>query len=94
MAVRKKTYILDTNVYLTDANCIFTFGKGEILVPLKVLEEIDRHKKRQDSGGLNARNTIRILDSLREKGNLKKGVRIGKGKGIIFIESCDTSMLP
>ena len=67
MAVRKKTHILDTNVYLTDANAIFAFGKSDILVPLKVLEEIDRHKKRQDSVGLNARNTIRILDSLREK---------------------------
>ena len=94
MAVRKKTYILDTNVYLTDANAIFTFGKSDILVPLKVLEEIDRHKKRQDSVGLNARNTIRILDSLREKGNLKKGVRIGKGKGILYIRNCDTSLLP
>ena len=94
MSVRKKTYILDTNVYLTDANSIFTFGKSDILVPLKVLEEIDKHKKRQDSVGLNARNIIRILDSLREKGNLKKGVRIGKGKGIIYIKNCDTSLLP
>ena len=94
MSVRKKTYILDTNVYLTDANSIFAFGKSDILVPLKVLEEIDKHKKRQDSVGLNARNTIRILDSLREKGNLKKGVRIGKGKGIIYMRNCDTSLLP
>jgi PhoH-like ATPase len=94
VSVRKKTYILDTNVYLTDANSIFAFGKSDILVPLKVLEEIDKHKKRQDSVGLNARNTIRILDSLREKGNLKKGVRIGKGKGIIYIRNCDTSLLP
>ena len=38
------------------------------MVPLKVLDEIDKHKKRQDGVGLNARNTIRILDSLREKG--------------------------
>tara|TARA_R110002073_G_scaffold108683_2_gene244241 strand:+ start:5856 stop:7175 length:1320 start_codon:yes stop_codon:yes gene_type:complete len=94
VAVRKKTYILDTNVYLTDANSIFAFGKSDILVPLKVLEEIDKHKKRQDSVGLNSRNIIRILDSLRERGNLKKGVRIGKGKGIIYIKNCDTSLLP
>jgi PhoH-like ATPase len=94
VAVRKKTYILDTNVYLTDASSILAFGKNDILVPLKVLEEIDKHKKRQDSVGLNARNTIRILDALREKGNLKKGVRVGKGKGILYIRSCDTSLLP
>ena len=94
MAARKKTYILDTNVYLTDANAIFAFGKNDILVPLKILEEIDKHKKRQDSVGLNARNTIRILDSLREKGSIKKGVRIAKGKGIMYIRNCDTSLLP
>ena len=94
MAVRKKTYILDTNVYLTDANSIFAFGKNDIMIPLKVIEEIDKHKKRQDSVGLNARNTIRILDLLREKGNLKKGVRIAKGKGLIYIRHCDVSLLP
>ena len=94
MAVRKKTYILDTNVYLTDANSIFAFGKNDIMIPLKVIEEIDKHKKRQDSVGLNARNTIRILDLLREKGNLKKGVRIGKGKGLLYIRHCDVSLLP
>ena len=94
MAVRKKTYILDTNVYLTDANSIFAFGKNDIMIPLKVIEEIDKHKKRQDSVGLNARNTIKILDLLREKGNLKKGVRIGKGKGLLYIRHCDVSLLP
>ena len=94
MPVRKKTYILDTNVYLTDANSIFAFGKNDIMIPLKVIEEIDKHKKRQDSVGLNARNTIRILDLLREKGNLKKGVRIAKGKGLLYIRHCDVSLLP
>jgi len=94
VAVRKKTYILDTNVYLTDANSIFAFGKGDILIPLKVLEEVDKHKKRQDSVGLNARNIIRILDSLREKGNLKNGVRVAKGKGMLYIRTCDMSLLP
>mgnify|MGYP003626143942 CR=1 FL=1 len=94
MAVRKKTYVLDTNVYLTDANAIFAFGKNDVLVPLKVIEEIDKHKKRQDSVGLNARNVIRILDNLRGKGSLKNGVRIAKGKGIIYIRNSDVSLLP
>ena len=58
----KKTYVLDTSVYLTDSNCINSFGNNDIVIPLKVLEEIDKHKKRQDSVGLNARNIIRNLD--------------------------------
>jgi len=90
----KKIYVLDTSVYLTDANAIYTYGTNDIVIPLKVLEEIDNHKKRQDSVGSNARRIIRILDSLREKGSLYKGVRIAKGKGILFAKASDKSVLP
>ena len=79
----KKNYVLDTSVYLTDADAIFKFGNHDIFVPLKVLEEIDKHKKRQDSVGINARKIIRNFDELRAKGSLMKGVRIGKGLGIL-----------
>ena len=34
----KKNYVLDTSVYLTDANSIFEFGNNDIFIPLKVLE--------------------------------------------------------
>ena len=83
----KKNYVLDTSVYLTDANSLYKFGTNDVFVPLKVLEEIDKHKKRQDSVGVNARQTIRILDSLRERGNLQDGVRIQRGKGILKVMS-------
>ena len=83
----KKNYILDTSVYLTDADALFKFENHDIFVPLKVLEEIDKHKKRQDSVGANARKTIRTLDEFRAKGNLQKGVRINKGKGLIAVVS-------
>ena len=59
----KITYVIDTNVYLTDANCIYKFGRNDILLPIKVLEEIDKHKKRQDGVGANARHIIRLLDA-------------------------------
>lgn len=90
----KKIYVLDTNCYLTDYEAIFKFGTGDIIIPLKVLEEVDKHKKRQDGVGLNARNFIRILDDLRSKGNLNKGVRIDKGLGIVRARSSDLSVLP
>ena len=83
----KKNYVLDTSVYLTEATSIFKFGKNDLFVPLKVLEEIDGHKKRQDSVGSNARHFIRILDELRSKGSLEKGVRIDKGLGILRVMS-------
>ena len=90
----KKTYVLDTNVFLTDAKSIFSFNNNDIVIPLKVLEEIDKHKKRQDGVGLNARASIRILDELREKGNLHKGVRLGKGKGILSVKMYDPDLMP
>jgi len=88
----KKIYVLDTSVYLTDANSILAFGIHDIVIPFKVLEEVDNHKKRQDSVGANARKIIRKLDSLREKGSLHKGVRLEKGKGLVFVKNCNRSL--
>ena len=90
----KKTYVLDTSACLTDADCIFNFGNNDIVIPLKVLEEIDKHKKRQDSVGINARKIIRSFDELRIKGSLQKGVRIGKGMGVLRVVSHNLSTLP
>lgn len=92
--MRKKTYVLDTSVYLTDFTSIKAFKNNDIVIPLKVLEEIDKHKNRQDAVGLNARNTIRTLDALRGKGNLHKGVRLEKGKGLVFVKPYNQDLLP
>tara|TARA_R110000737_G_scaffold7942_1_gene23023 strand:+ start:1105 stop:2439 length:1335 start_codon:yes stop_codon:yes gene_type:complete len=90
----KKTYILDTNVYLTDSESIFSYGNNDIVVPIKVLEEIDKHKKRHDSVGSNARRIIRTLDELRSKGNLSRGVRIRRGAGLLRARSYELGLLP
>jgi PhoH-like ATPase len=90
----KKIYVLDTSVCLTDANCIRSYGTNDIVLPLKVLEEIDKNKKRQDGVGTNARMIIRNLDGLREKGSLSKGVRIEKGKGLICVKMVKKEGLP
>lgn len=90
----KKTYVLDTSVYLTDSNCVNSFNNNDIVIPLKVLEEIDKHKKRQDSVGSQARSIIRKLDALRDKGSLSKGVRIEKGFGVVRVSSYNPLCLP
>jgi len=89
----KKTYVLDTSALLTDSDCINSnFGNNNVLIPLKVLEELDKHKKRQDLVGANSRSVIRLLDSFRAKGSLYEGVRIGKGKGILRVKGYDHNM--
>lgn len=90
----KKLYIIDTSVCLADASCLYKYQNNDIVIPLKVLEEIDKHKKRQDSVGSNARHIIRTFDLLRSKGNLQKGVRIEKGKGILRVSGGESSLLP
>jgi len=80
---RKKIYILDTSVYLTNAECLYAFKNHDIYIPLKVFEEIDRHKKRQDVVGAQARKIIRLFDEIRNRGSINTGVRIRKGLGII-----------
>ena len=90
----KKTYVFDTSVCLTDSKCIYNYGNNDIVLPLKVLEEIDNHKKRQDTVGVNARMIIRELDDLRTKGSLQDGVRIAKGKGILKVDTRSVEELP
>jgi PhoH-like ATPase len=85
----KKNYVIDTSVFLTDADALFSFENNDVFVPLKVLEEVDKHKKRQDSVGFHARKIIKHLDGLREKGSLIKGIRPEQGKGIIKVVDHD-----
>jgi PhoH-like ATPase len=76
-----KTFVLDTNVLLHDPFAIFRFQENTILIPITVIEEIDRFKKDMNETGRNARQISRILDDLRKKGSLSSGVSLeSKGK--------------
>jgi len=88
----KKTYVLDTSALITNTESVNSYGNSDILIPIKVLEELDKHKKRQDLVGASARTVIRFLDSLRSKGSLYEGVRLGKGKGILKVKGYDPNM--
>ena len=89
-----RKYVIDTSVFLTDHRSIIKFGSHDIIIPLKVLEEIDKHKKRQDVVGSNARNIVRFLDKLREKGTLQEGVSLGEDKGTVYATGYDSSYIP
>ena len=74
-----KNYVLDTNVLIHDPNAIFSFEDNNVIIPLPVLEELDKLKKESGSVGKNARDVIRKLDELRKKGNLQKGIHLENG---------------
>ena len=81
----RKTYILDTNVLLHDPESLFSFEDNAIVLPLSVIEELDRIKRRSDEVGRNAREVSRRLDELRMKGRLSEGVGLANG-GSVRIE--------
>jgi len=85
--------VLDTSVCVSNYESLKSFEKDDIIIPFKVLEELDNLKDRQDSIGFNARQVIRILDSLRETGSLQLGVSLGKGLGKLKIQSSTNSDL-
>jgi PhoH-like ATPase len=80
-----KNFILDTNVLLHDPQSLFKFQDNNIIIPITVIEEVDRFKKDMNETGRNARMVSRILDSMREKGSLASGVTM-PGGGTLRVE--------
>ena len=74
-----KNYILDTNVLLHDPNSLVNFKEHNVLVPIEVIEEIDRFKRESTELGRNARTVSRMLDGFRGEGSLSKGVDLPNG---------------
>jgi len=79
-----KTFVLDTNVLIHDPNSIFSFDWHDVVIPFVVLEELDGLKKGHGEIASSARDVLRIIDHLREKGSLTSGIEIGTG-GMLFI---------
>ena len=89
----KKNLIIDTNVFLSDSECFEKFENNDLFIPIKVLEELDKHKTRQDSVGFHARQSIKRFDALRDSGTLSKGVRLGKGLGVLrFVKASEGAL--
>ena len=80
----RKYFVLDTNVLLHNADSISSFSDNYVVLPMSVIEELDKFKSRSDELGRNARKVIRDLDHLRVRGRLAEGVEMDNG-GILKI---------
>jgi PhoH-like ATPase len=94
----RKTFVLDTNVLLHDPQALTRFEDNAVVIPIEVVEEIDRFKRDPSEKGRNARQISRLLDALREKGNLADGVPIDDASGgtlqVVFCRSETLAQLP
>ena len=77
-----KSFVLDTNVLLHSGQSIESFQDNDVIIPMAVLEELDKFKKNNDELGRNARMVIRKLDRLRqseaEPGKLREGIPLSR----------------
>lgn len=82
-----KIFVLDTNIVLHDYRSIKKFQDNDVVIPIAVLEELDKFKKGNDALSYNARGFMRLIDSLTD-GRMfgKNGIPIGRGLGNIKIE--------
>ncbi|HAH56916.1 MAG: PhoH family protein [Lentimicrobium sp.] len=77
----KKIFVLDTSVILYNHNSINSFDDNDVAIPITVLEELDNFKKGNDNKNFEAREFIRILDSLSENATLTDWIPLVKSKG-------------
>ena len=78
----RKIFIIDTCVLLYDKDSIHSFPENDVLIPLVVLDELDRFKDKKGLVGENARYVNRFLDDLRKKGSLHTGIELENGQTI------------
>ena len=81
----RKIFVLDTNVILHDSSCIYQVEAHDVVIPITVLEELDRFKRGKEIINCNAREFVRALDILTGEKLFNGGVAIGPGRGKISI---------
>ena len=81
-----KNFMLDTNILLSSPEAIYGFDDNNVYISGTVLQELDSKKTAPGELGFKARQAIKMIDELMEKGNLVEGVPLGEGKGFFYVE--------
>jgi PhoH-like ATPase len=63
-ALRRKAFVLDTNVLIHDPNALLNFEEHHVLLPMTVLEELDKLKSGKASVSAESRAAIRMIDRI------------------------------
>jgi PhoH-like ATPase len=75
----KKIFVLDTNVLIHDPEAFLNFADNDVVLPITVIEELDKLKRGNGEIPYSARQTLRLIDSFRETGKLSSGVELPSG---------------
>jgi len=77
---KKRTFVLDTNVLIHDPNAIYSFDEHDVVIPITVVEELDRLKSGNESRNVSARQASRNLTRLIKEGGEKSSTSISLGE--------------
>lgn len=83
---KNKIFVLDTNVVLYDFHSIYSFQDNNVVIPITILEEVDKFKRGNEIINFNAREFTRELDNLIGDQMLKEGVKLPSG-GVIVVDT-------
>ena len=87
----KKYYVLDTNILLQNPNAIFGFEDNVVVITGTTLQELDSKKNMEGELGFNARLAARLLEDIRNRGDILKGVKLKETGGKLLIEPNEVS---
>ncbi len=87
MPKSKKIFVIDTNVLLHDYKSIYNFEENDIVIPIVVLEELDKMKRGNDIINMHAREFTRELDTISGEALFEGGISLGKKLGKLFVET-------
>lgn len=88
----RKAFVLDTNVLLHDPMAMLRFADNDVVLPITIIEELDRFKRQPENTGRNARQVSRKLDELRQRGAITEGIILDNG-GTLRVALCDAQTL-
>lgn len=80
----RKIFVIDTSVILYNHDSINNFEDNDVAIPITVLEELDNFKKGNDTINFEAREFIRIIDTLSDHATLTEWIPLVKSKGGLF----------
>jgi len=88
-----KCFVLDTNVLIHRPDAFLSFKGCEVIIPLWVLEELDKLKRDSAGRGRSARHAIRAIEEASQKQSLSDGVRLEHG-GLLRVHMTGSQQVP
>lgn len=63
----KKIFVLDTNILIHESSAFLSFEEHDVIIPMTVLEELDRIKDRKSPNSHDARHAIKAIEKIFSK---------------------------